>query len=293
MSRSTKLGPGGNTIANGGKYNFNKYRGQHGIGATSISSYYALKRLASFCKSDCVNLQTLPKTIIQYNTSQGNSFIWDTQTFILDSSLPNFSYVASITSIPSTPIPFSNYLINVNIGNNVTTIGDYAFQNCSALTSLIIPNSVTSIGAIVFKSCTSLTSLTLPTNSSFTSISNYAFLDCNALTSLTIPNSVTTIGDAAFINCSALTSLIIPNAVITIGDGAFINCSELISITIPNSVTTIGINAFFNCSKLTTVYISQSKAQQLGNLLNKTWTSPGTVVSPDFYGAPLNVTFQL
>jgi hypothetical protein len=49
MSRSTKLGPGGNS----GNYNFNKYKGNKGTGATSLSNYNALKRLASFCKNDC------------------------------------------------------------------------------------------------------------------------------------------------------------------------------------------------------------------------------------------------
>jgi hypothetical protein len=49
MSRSTKLGPGGNS----GNYNVNKYKGNNGIGATSLSNYSALKRLASFCKNDC------------------------------------------------------------------------------------------------------------------------------------------------------------------------------------------------------------------------------------------------
>jgi len=49
MSRSTKLGPGGNS----GNYNFNKYKGNNGTGATSLSNYNALKRLAIFCKNDC------------------------------------------------------------------------------------------------------------------------------------------------------------------------------------------------------------------------------------------------
>jgi hypothetical protein len=51
---------------------------------------------------------------------------------------------------------------------SVTSIGDFAFNDCSGLTSVTIGNSVTSIG-------------------------NYAFDDCSGLTSVTIPNSVTTV----------------------------------------------------------------------------------------------------
>ena len=52
-------------------------------------------------------------------------------------------------------------------------LGDYAFQDCSGLTSLTIPSSVTSIGAWAFSGCSGLTSLTIP--SSVTSIGGEAF----------------------------------------------------------------------------------------------------------------------
>lgn len=61
-------------------------------------------------------------------------------------------------------------------------IGEYAFENCSGLTSVTFPSSVTSIG-------------------------EYAFCFCSGLTSVTIPSSVTSIGDSAFEGCSGLTSV--------------------------------------------------------------------------------------
>ena len=65
------------------------------------------------------------------------------------------------------------------IPNSVTSIGDYAFCECSGLTSVTIPNSVTSIGI-------------------------FAFYRCSGLSSVTIPNSVTSIGHAAFTSCYKL-----------------------------------------------------------------------------------------
>ena len=139
---------------------------------------------------------------------------------------------------------------------SVTSIGDYAFYDCSSLTSISIPNSVTSIGSSAFYECSSLTSITIP--NSVTSIGSSAFYSCEALTSITIPNSVTSIGEYAFSDCSSLTSISIPNSVTSIGKCAFQNCSSLTSITIPNSVTEVGGGIFYGCKSLKSVILSEN-----------------------------------
>lgn len=82
----------------------------------------------------------------------------------------------------------------------VTSIGNYAFQDCSSLTLITIPNSVTSIAYQAFTGCSSLTSIVIP--NSVTEIGWGAFEDCSSLTSITIPNSVTIIEDDTFQNCA-------------------------------------------------------------------------------------------
>ena len=64
-------------------------------------------------------------------------------------------------------------------GYPVTSIGDWAFDNCTELTSITIPDSVTSIGNSTFSGCHRLTSVTIP--DSVTSIGDYAFYDCTGL----------------------------------------------------------------------------------------------------------------
>ena len=44
-------------------------------------------------------------------------------------------------------------LTSINVPDNITTIGTYAFQQCIGLTSVTIPNSVTSIGESAFQDC--------------------------------------------------------------------------------------------------------------------------------------------
>ena len=162
----------------------------------------------------------------------------------------------NVTSIGEWAFSNCSGLTSVTIPNSVTSIGWYAFSGCSGLTSVTIPNSVTSIGESAFYGCSGLTSVTIP--NSVTSIGGSAFSYCTALTSVTIPNSVTSIGESAFRGCSGLTSVTIPNSVTSIGEWAFSNCSGLTSVTIPNSVTSIGWYAFSGCSGLTSVIIPNS-----------------------------------
>ena len=120
------------------------------------------------------------------------------------------------------------YYNSVNCYTSDDVIGNYAFSDCSGLTSLILPSSVTSIGSSAFSGCSGLTSLTLP--SSVTSIGSSAFEACYGLFSLTLPSSVTEIGESAFRGCSSLASLTLPSSVTSIGKSAFEGCSGLTSI---------------------------------------------------------------
>ncbi len=132
------------------------------------------------------------------------------------------------------------------IPDGVTSIGEYAFYNCSSLTSVTIPDSVTSIGGRAFYGCSSLTSVKI--GNSVTSIGEFAFCYCTSLTSITIPDGVTSIGKSAFYNCTSLTSVTIPDSVTSIENLAFSACPSLASVTIGNSVTSIGKHAFSSCT---------------------------------------------
>ena len=145
---------------------------------------------------------------------------------------------------------------NVILPNSITSIGNYAFAYCSALTgNLILPNSITSIGNYAFYNCSRLIgSLTIP--NSVTTIGNNAFDTCTGFNGgLTISNTLTSIGDLAFNYCSNLSgNLILPNSVLSIGSGAFSHCSSFSgNLILPKSVTSLGSSAFYACSGFTGV----------------------------------------
>ncbi len=110
-------------------------------------------------------------------------------------------------------------------GIPVTTIGDYAFNSCSIITSVRIPDSVTKIGVRAFSFCDGLAYVEIP--DSVTEIGDYAFRECPNLESAKIGNNVSLIGDCAFYWCTMLKSVEIGAGVTTIGTDAFSFCSEL------------------------------------------------------------------
>ena len=277
---------------------------EDGVTSISFGAFYGCKSLESVTIPDsvtsigdhaftaCTSLKSV--TIPDSVTSIGDLVFRDCESLTKITVDPNNTAYSSDesgvlfnkdkTELIMAPGAISGSYI---IPNSVTSIGYYAFYNCTSLKSVTIPDSVTSIGAAVFNYCTSLESVTIP--DSVTSIGDNAFMDCESLTKITvdpnntayssdesgvlfnkdktelimapvvisgsyiIPNSVTSIDDNAFYCCTSLESVTIPDSVTSIGDSAFTACTSLESVTIPKSVTSIGDYAFYYCISLESV----------------------------------------
>ena len=152
-------------------------------------------------------------------------------------------------------------LTSITLPNNITSIGNGAFGNCTSLTSITIPTGVTNISSFAFSGCNNLTSITIPDN--VISIDWGAFKGCSNLRSILFGKNshLITIGHSAFGQCTNLESITLPNNVTSISDWAFEGCSSLTSITIQDSVTSIGYHAFQNCKNLETIYFNGTKDQ--------------------------------
>ena len=185
--------------------------------------------------------------------------------------------------------PWGTSITKVVIENGVTSIGNWAFENCFSLTSITILDGVRYIGNCAFLCCTSLTSITIP--DSVTSIGDEAFEGCTSLTSVTIGNGVTSIGYKAFAYCRLLESVTIPDGVTGIGDSAFHSCTSLTSVTIPDSVTSIGLSAFEDCTSLISITIHNS-VTSVGNRAFYNCTSLTSITIPDSVTSIGNSAFQ-
>ena len=264
-------------------------------GLTSVTIPNSVTYIGIRAFEDCTGLTsvTIPKSV----TSIGDdafadctgltSVVWDAKDCSTSggfgSQVTSFVFGNEVETIPAACCSGMN-ITSITIPNSVTSIGDYAFADCTGLTSVTIPNSVTSIGEWAFNGCSGLTSPVynahvfafMPTaySGAYTipdgieSIAGGAFSDCTGLTSVTIGNSVTSIGFSAFCDCSGLTSVTIGNSVTSIGYSAFARCTGLTSVTIPNSVTSIGDQAFYYCSGLTAIYVPCGEMERFKQMLN-------------------------
>ena len=156
-----------------------------------------------------------------------------------------------VASIGKYAFSYSN-VKSVIIGNNLTTIGEYAFYECYKLASVILGNNVTNIEGMAFMYCKALKSITLP---NITHIGSSAFNNCLSLDSVTLGNGLRNIADNLFYQCSSLTHITIPDSIERIGEHAFYNCKLLKTIYIPNPVNMIGKYAFSGCSSLESIHI--------------------------------------
>ena len=89
----------------------------------------------------------------------------------------------------------------------IVLVKRYAFDGCSALTSVNLPN-VTTINDSAFRGCSNLVSTELPL---VNSIGSHAFEDCSELESISIPlMKSNALGDYAFQRCSKLKTAYFP-----------------------------------------------------------------------------------
>jgi hypothetical protein len=147
------------------------------------------------------------------------------------------------------------------------TLGMYAFNDCTALTSIKLPDGITNIGGNstlakgAFYQCTSLNSIKL--SASLKTIGADAFYKCPLSELTEIPSNVETIEFQAFYYAQ-FTSIKINEGCTKIGKAAFQYCDKLIAAEMPSTTTSVLDMAFAHCSKLESVICRATTPPTLG-----------------------------
>lgn len=144
-------------------------------------------------------------------------------------------------------------ITSVELPENLTYIGDYAFTGCSNLAQIDFPAGIKKIGRYAFCACSKLVP-ELPESSCF--IGESAFSYCDAIVSVTIPADVI-LGDYVFSGCPNLSEVTIEDGRRELSAGLFASCKNLKNVSLPTSITSIGVAAFDN-SGLTSIDLPNS-----------------------------------
>lgn len=165
-------------------------------------------------------------------------------------------------------------LEKLSFANPDTTIGDAAFYNSPALssvtlpanlvimtdafhmtaiTAIVIPDSVKTISYAAFDLCYDLASVTL--GEGVEEIGMDAFGSNENIKEISFPASLKKIGERAFDGCESLTTITFAEGLEEIGENAFSACTSLTSIKLPEGLTILGNGAFSVSPYITEVYL--------------------------------------
>lgn len=193
---------------------------------------------------DYPSIETL--TSMQYGNSSSNP-ISIAEIFSVNGQ--EVTSVEFISDVHPYALAGAKWLEQVRLSNDVSTIGESAFNACTKLEDVIISADLLTIGQDAFKGCSKLSNITLPTN--LQSIGTGAFRDCTSLGSIVIPSSVTFLGAESFLRCYKLKKVVIEAQVNTIPGSMFQECGELYDVTLSDKVERIEGSAFISCNALT------------------------------------------
>ena len=225
----------------------------------SKCTWYVCSRVCLPVIKDVTSLRIDRRTVHSGNCGDDLLWAFDDRDGILTINGTGFmtNYTGQNTTRPLW-YDMRNSIKRIIINEGALSIGDYAFADCSNVTSVSIPSTVISIGIYAFSKCSSLTSIELPPK--LTTIKNYTFYYCTNLMTISIPPKVTELKGYAFAYCGALRNITLPQNLTIIGNYCFYRCFNLTltSPYIPSTVTKISSHSFDNCRSIESLIIPKS-----------------------------------
>ena len=148
------------------------------------------------------------------------------------------------------------------IPDDVTDVGDAAFQECSNLVSVTMPDTVENTGKGVFAGCSALEHVQLSDRLTELGYYNQSwggyFASCGKLRDINLPSALRSIGSSCFLYCSALEEITLPDSVTEIGRDAFTSAENLTTVRLSASLRDLSGNVFTGCKKLEEIIVPES-----------------------------------
>lgn len=166
-----------------------------------IVSIFLAAFIASFCLMplSAAGAESVGTTPIE-DSSVSYSFDAKTGTLTLSGSGCTPDYQSGETPWYS----IRTDIVNVEIGEGITAIGDNMFRQFTSLKSISLPKSLISVGDYAFFHNSSLVSINFP--SALRSIGSFAFAACSSLDSISFDDMTSTLnlGVCAFVDCEKM-----------------------------------------------------------------------------------------
>lgn len=207
--------------------------------------------------------------------SGSSSVTWSMDTTSGTLTISGKGEMGDFTSSSTQPwVAYRTSIKTIVVSRGVTSIGEHAFYDLSAVTSVSLPDTLTKINSYAF-GCYNLTSIKIPTNpTNVTTLAQYAFYNCSSLKTVTIPGTITSPEEIrnALYTCSALTSITVSgtSSLYGVDNGALYRKSDgkldsLVLLpagktgtySIPEGITSIEGGALYN-SRLTQLNLPES-----------------------------------
>ena len=260
----------------------------------------SVEELGDECFYDCAALTSVDLSKIK---KMDTGVFWGTP-------LTSVEWPAAVTEIPARTFWTCGQLTTIKgipgqpgAWDNITKIGENAFNQCTALTTIKLPAELKTIDAQAFRTCINLATVDYGTK--VETIGDGAFWYTRALKKFFFKGSVKTlgadafresgltcvhlkgdmtIGKEAFMDCKSLKYVEFPatssatQPLTYVAESMFAGCTSLPFITLPSTVTEIKANAFNGCSSLKYVNILAASPATLG--ANAFPTTAGVYVKP-------------
>lgn len=173
---------------------------------------------------------------------------------------------------------FSNQsaLQNVELSNDVTYIGPYAFRYCPLNSLTKLPNSLTKIGTNAFYGASNMSLTELPNE--IIDINSQAFYSCRALALTKLPSKLTRLKDNVFNTCTGLVSMEIHSGIVDLDSCVFESCTNLKNVTFKGTPSSIRDSVFRYCNQEMVINVPWAE----GEVANAPWGATNATINYNY-----------